>query len=86
MTFVSQQASILGSHREEPHFSNQDLRLGPVVEKANAAFIIHQSAMTRGILFHKGQPCLTSSDLPYENWMVGSPRNKALIVHQFSAG
>ena len=42
-TFVSQHASILGSHREGPHFSNQGLRLGPVVEKDKAAFIMHYS-------------------------------------------
>ena len=52
-----------GSHQEGPCFSNQGLSLGPVVEKAKAAFIQNQLAMTRGILFHKGQPCPTSSDL-----------------------
>ena len=36
--------------------------IGPVVEKAKTAFIIqNQLMMTRGILFHKGQPCPTSS-------------------------
>ena len=59
--FVSQRASVLASHREGPHFSNQSLRLGPVVEKAKTAFIQNQLVMTRGILFHKGQPCPTSS-------------------------
>ena len=29
-------------------------KAGPVMEKAKAAFIIHQLAMTRGILFYKG--------------------------------
>ena len=40
---VSQRASVLGSHQEGPHFSNQGLRLGPVVEKAKTAFTTHCS-------------------------------------------
>ena len=43
LTFVSQQASALGSHREEPCFSNQSLRLSPVMEQAKAVFIRHYS-------------------------------------------
>ena len=60
--------SVLGSHREGPCFSNQGLRLGPVVEKAKGAhtlscIIQNQLAMTRGILSHKGQPCPTNNDV-----------------------
>ena len=64
MTSVSQQASVFGSHREGARFSNQVLRLGPVVEKTKAALsriIQNQVAVTPGTLFHKGQPCPTSS-------------------------
>ena len=49
--------SVLGSHREGPHFSNQGLRLGPVLEMAKAAFIRQYSksllVMTWGNLFTK---------------------------------
>ena len=60
--------SVLGSHREGPCFSNQGLRLGPVVEKAKGAhtlscIIQNQLAMTRGVLSHKGQPCPTNNDV-----------------------
>ena len=51
------------SLRRAPLFKS---RLGPVVEKAKAALsciIQNQLAMTRGILFHKGQPRPTSSGL-----------------------
>ena len=31
--FISQQANVLGFHREGSHFFNQDSRLGSVIEK-----------------------------------------------------
>ena len=60
--------SVLDSYREGPCFSNQGLRLGPVVEKAKGShtlscIIQNQLAMTRGILSHKGQPCPTNNDV-----------------------
>ena len=49
------------------------------MEKAKAAIIQNQLAMTRGISFRKGQPCLTSSDFQLRFSKVRVVRMRALF-------
>ena len=58
--------SILCSNARPPQFSNQDSRLGPVIEKAKKLSTLQYPrsiSVTSAILISKVQLCLTSSDM-----------------------